>query len=105
MSVVSLGRKKGLRQEQILIRAQDLGSVFFMQSSCGRCSGWTGSLEDVLAILNGEWSACEDCAHKEVMRVVAKQFRSRQPQWWVVNGKAVIPIWIVERLRNRYQNG
>ena len=105
MSVVSLGRKKGLRQEQILIQAQDSGSVFFMQISCGRCPRWTGSLEDVLGILNGELSACEVCAQREVMQVVAKQFRSRQPQWWVVDGRAVIPIWIVERLRTRYQNG
>lgn len=94
---------KGLRQEQI--RAQDLGGVFFMQISCGRCPGWTGPLVDVLEILNGELSACEDCPHKEVMQVVAKRFRSRQPQWWVVDGRAVIPIWVVERLQNRYRNG
>ena len=76
-----------------------------MPSSCGDCSGWTGSLENVLAILNGEWSACEDCAHKEVMRVVVRQYQLRQPQWWVVGGRVVIPMWMVERLRNCFRNG
>lgn len=76
-----------------------------MSISCGRCPGWTNSLVDVLSFLNDEWSACEGCTQKEVMRVLARQFRSRQPQWWVVDGRVVIPIWIVERLRNRFQNG
>ena len=76
-----------------------------MPISCGRCPGWTDSPLDVLAVLNGEWSACEGCPDKEVMRIVAKQFRSRQPQWWVVGGRVVIPMWMVERLRNCFRNG
>ena len=76
-----------------------------MSISCGRCPGWTNSPVDDLSFFNDEWSACEGCTHKEVMRVLARQLRSRQPQWWVVDGRVVIPIWIVERLRNRFQSG
>lgn len=75
-----------------------------MSTSCGRCRGWTESLVGVLDVLENGWSACEDCAHHKVMRVVAKQFQSRESQWWVVDGRVVIPVWIVEHLRNRFQN-
>ena len=74
-----------------------------MAISCSRCSGWNASVEEVLKVLEYEWDACEGCAYAEPMRLVARQYRLRQPQWWVVNGKGVIPIWIVERLRKRVQ--
>lgn len=71
-----------------------------MPESCGRCPGWTGSIEDVLEVLSGKWRACEACTEREMMRAVVHQHRSRHPQWWVVDGRRVIPIWIVEHLRN-----
>lgn len=67
-------------------------------NSCARCLGWTNSPKDVLALLNNEWNACASCAHKKVIGTVAEQLRLRQPRWWVVNGRVVVPIWIVERL-------
>lgn len=74
-----------------------------MPISCNRCSGWTASVEEVLEVLEKKGSACERCAHGELMRLVTRQYRMRQPQWWVVDGKRVIPIWIVEHLRKRLQ--
>ena len=76
-----------------------------MPVSCGRCPAWTDSLVDVLDVVEKRWSACEGCAHEEDIRAVAVQFQSHQSQWWVVDGRVVIPIWIVERLRYRFQNG
>jgi len=74
-----------------------------MPISCRRCTRWTASVEEVLKVLEHEWSACDGCACDEGMRMVRRQYRMRQPQWWVVDGKGVIPIWIVERLRKRVQ--
>jgi hypothetical protein len=67
--------------------------------TCGRCLGWTDSLEKVREILNNQFSACEGCAHQAQMQVVTEQFRMRLPRWWVVQGNVVVPIWIVELLK------
>jgi hypothetical protein len=56
-------------------------------------------VEGVQSILRGEWSACETCAHHVAMNVLIDQFRNRRPQWWVVDGAVVVPIWIVESLK------
>ena len=74
-----------------------------MPISCRRCTRWTASVEEVLEVLEMEQGACEGCAHEDLMRSVTRQYRMRLPQWWVVNGKRVIPIWIVEQLRKRLQ--
>jgi hypothetical protein len=46
-----------------------------------------------------EWSAADDGSRSNALHVAAQQFRLRKPQWWVVNGKTAVPIWMVERLR------
>lgn len=76
-----------------------------MSISCGRCPGWTDALIYAQDVLDEKKSACVGCTHEAVLRVVAKQFQLRQSQWWVVDGRVVIPIWVVERLRSRFQTG
>ena len=99
------GRDKGdCKGERPSSDAQTLEG-FLMSISCGRCRGWAESLVGVLDVLENGWSACEECSNHQVMRVVAKQFQSRESQWWVVDGRVVIPVWIVEHLRNRLQIG
>jgi len=74
-----------------------------MAISCSRCSGWTDSVEAVLDVLEKEWQACEGCTHEQLMRLVSSQYQMRQSQWWVVDGRGVVPIWVVEHLRKRCQ--
>lgn len=70
---------------------------------CDRCPAGAKSLDapGVLDFLENDWNACESCPHGKELRVAAQQFRLRKSQWWVVNGRAVIPIWVVEHLRKR----
>jgi hypothetical protein len=68
-------------------------------NSCTGCLGSAESIDDVLKILKDEWSACDSCPGAPVVRVLAEQYRRRHPQWWVVDGNLVVPIWIVEKIR------
>ena len=55
---------------------------------------------EALHALNNQLIPCEHCAHQAIMHVVADQFRMGMPQWWVVDGAVVVPIWIVELFKN-----
>ena len=73
--------------------------------SCGRppCTGkWASSPSGVLKALKGKQDTCEDCPNKKALEVVSLQYKSHHPQWWVVDGKVVIPIWVQERLRSEF---
>lgn len=62
------------------------------------------SVPGVRDLLRHNWDTCENCSFEKDFRTVAQQFQMRKPQWWVVNGKSVIPVWIIERLRTmRYE--
>lgn len=69
------------------------------QHPCGRCRVWNGSREEILKLLNDEGTQCNSCAYEPVIRTVTRQFRWQVPQWGVVNGEVVLPVWIVERLQ------
>ena len=70
--------------------------------ACDVCPASIQSLNEhnVLDVL-GKWGTCDDCPRTNALQIAAQQFRLRRPQWWVVNGKMAVPIWVVERLRNR----
>lgn len=70
--------------------------------SCSQCLGWSESLEKVERLLGGDLSACGGCAHHNDMRIVAQQFAMNQPRWWAVNGRQVVPIWLVDRIRKKF---
>lgn len=63
---------------------------------CSKCFESTRSTLDLVKMLNSNWSACEKCAHKPVMRVLAEQFQKQRPLWWMVGGVSVVPRKIVE---------
>ena len=67
--------------------------------SCRACIEWTECLEKVKTVLADSFSSCDDCEQQATMRTIANQFRMRLPRWWVVNNVVVVPIWIVELLR------
>jgi hypothetical protein len=71
--------------------------------ACGRCllaaKTVTDAVEGLAALIDSA-SPCESCVHQSAMRIVAEQFRMRLPRWWVVDGKVVVPIWIVELLKS-----
>jgi hypothetical protein len=71
-----------------------------MSSTCTCCRNWTQSIDTVVAVLCGDLAGCETCADRKVMDDIAQQYRARHSQWWVVDRRRVIPIWIVEQLRN-----
>jgi len=78
-------------------------TTFGGRRSCERCLEWTTSVESVLEVLNDDsgTSACEGCGSRRDRKVVAEQYRKRRPRWWIVGSTVVVPIWIVETLRNR----
>jgi hypothetical protein len=39
------------------------------------------------------------------MRVVSNRFRLQTQRWWEVNGKVIVPIWLVEFIRSHFQFG
>ena len=67
--------------------------------SCSWRPGWNTSPWQVRGIINSGQGICESCDHHADIRVVATQFRLGQAQWWAVNGRVVVPIWVVEFLR------
>jgi hypothetical protein len=67
--------------------------------SCKWRPGWNSSPEQVRIILCNAESACKNCKHHTDIRAVATQFLAGLPKWWVVNGRVVVPIWIVEQLK------
>ena len=78
-------------------------TAFEERTSCNRCLEWTTSVESVLEVLNndGDPCACQGCGSQKQMKTVAEQYRTRRPRWWIVGSTVVVPIWIVETLRNR----
>jgi hypothetical protein len=77
--------------------------AFEGRRSCSRCLEWTASVESVLEVLNDDDDscACQGCGSKKDMKLVADQYRKRRPRWWIIGSTVVVPIWIVETLRNR----
>ena len=71
-------------------------------NSCDICSTSYQSLDycDPWELLK-RWDTCGSCPKENELRAAARQVWSRKPQWWVVNGKTMVPIWLVERLKNR----
>lgn len=69
--------------------------------SCSFCLEWTGSEEKVVDALRGRWRASTACAHQTLMQVAIAQLRKGLPSWWVVEGSVVVPIWVVEILKQR----
>lgn len=68
---------------------------------CSRCVEWTTSTEALREVLNNQWRTCETCAQRSVMWTVSEQYRTGRPRWWVVGGKMIVPIWLVETLKRR----
>ena len=75
------------------------GDVSGASIACDRCANWAHSPSDVLKFLKGEQEACERCPHKKTIETLVRQFQSRHPQWWVVDGVVAIPIWVKDHLR------
>jgi len=71
------------------------------QTSCARCQEWTTSVESVMKVLTDATCACEGCGRQGHMRLVAEQYHTRRPRWWIVGSTVVVPMWIVEQLRTR----
>ena len=71
------------------------------QATCDHCQDWTTTVESVLKVLSKDTCVCESCGREGHMRVVADQYQKRRPRWWIVGSTVVVPIWIVETLRNR----
>jgi hypothetical protein len=38
------------------------------------------------------------CPEKTTIEVVTRQFQANCPKWWVVDGRAVVPVWIKEQV-------
>jgi hypothetical protein len=55
----------------------------------------------VQEILNNQLGACAGCADQAVINAVVRQYQRGQPRWWVVNNIIVVPIWVVELLRQK----
>ena len=72
------------------------------QISCDGCPLKNNSLSvaGVRDLLQKDWNTCGTCPHEPALRRVAQQFRLHRPKWWVVDGRSVIPMWIIENLRN-----
>jgi hypothetical protein len=69
--------------------------------ACRDCIASKTSPEKVIEILLNQPSQCKNCAHQDVIRVVANKFRTRLHKWWVINGTVIVPIWIVESIKRR----
>jgi hypothetical protein len=68
--------------------------------ACRGCLGACSSTEDTVEILHGESSLCANCPQQPVIQTVSEQYRSRRPRWWQVQGRLVVPIWIVDRVKH-----
>jgi hypothetical protein len=78
------------------------GRDVVVPKACGHCLVSAKTVADALEALDAlinPASPCETCTHQSALRIVVKQFRLRLPRWWVVDGKVVVPIWIVELLK------
>lgn len=53
----------------------------------------------LFSLLKGQLQPCRDCRQRKIIDTMVKQFKSKQPRWWIVNGAVVVPIWVLERLR------
>ena len=73
------------------------------EKPCHRCLGWADSPEIVQAILARQFSPCEDCDQKPVIRALTQQYEMSQPRWWVVNNTQVVPIWVVDALKKKFK--
>ena len=85
----------------IAVRAQKMAPP-----SCDGCPVKSNSMSvaGVRDLLEKDWTTCGTCPHEPDLRRVAQQFRLHRPKWWVVNGRTVIPMWVIENLRNlRYE--
>lgn len=71
------------------------------QEPCNRCSSFAESPPETLKFLRGEQQACEACPRKATIDQVARQFKAKSSNWWVVKGAVAIPVWIKERLNCR----
>ena len=65
---------------------------------CGCCEGWAESPGETLKFLKGERQPCMHCPEKTTIEVVTRQFQANYPKWWVVDGRAVVPVWIKEHV-------
>ncbi len=72
------------------------------QKSCRHCSNWADSPEIVQEILRKRFSPCEGCEQQQVIHMLARQYELNQPRWWVINGVHVVPIWVVDIVRKRF---
>ncbi len=76
-------------------------------TSCDGCPVKSSSMSvaGVRNLLEKDWKTCETCLYEPDLRRVVQQFRLHRPKWWVVNGRTVIPMWVIENLRNlRYES-
>jgi hypothetical protein len=37
------------------------------------------------------------------MHVVSQQYSLHQPRWWVVDGEAVVPVWLVDKFKRKFR--
>ena len=65
---------------------------------CGCCEGWAVSAVETLKFLKGERQPCMHCPEKTTIELVTRQFQANCPKWWVVEGRAVVPVWIKEQV-------
>ncbi len=70
--------------------------------ACRRCFKWADSPEIVLEILSNRFHPCEGCEQQPVFRMLAQQYELNQPRWWVINGVHVVPIWVVDVVKKRF---
>lgn len=66
--------------------------------TCTCCEGWAESAAETLKFLKGERQPCPQCPEKTKIEIVTRQFQSNSAKWWVVNGVAVVPVWIKEQV-------
>jgi hypothetical protein len=73
-------------------------------NTCSYCLERVKSLSDrgMTDFLQSENDDSEGCPHDREFRVAAMQYRLRKPQWWVVGGKPVIPMWVIEQMRSHH---
>ena len=67
--------------------------------ACRRCIESAQAAGEIVAFLKEPPEKCRNCADAPVIRALSEQFKMRTPRWWVVNGIVVVPIWIVERIK------
>jgi hypothetical protein len=69
--------------------------------ACRRCIEAAQAAGEVVEFLHDPPAKCKACDSAAVMRAVSEQFTMRTPHWWVANGVVVVPIWIVELIKQR----